>query len=216
MGGTADTGTGQEHGHSRPQPQVRFLKRLLWELRADADELWLWLLCAVPLRLGVWLRARLLPRVLGHLGPHARVLSGFRVTSADKVHIGAHCNFAQNVFITGGGGVRIGDWVGFGPDVKVWSVNHRFDDPDTPWQLQGWDEKEVVIEDDVWLGAGVFVMPGVTIRRGAIISACTVLNKSVPAYAIVAGNPGRVVGWRKRPPADASESNAAPAAADPS
>lgn len=216
MGGTADTGTGQEHGHSRPQPQVRFLKRLLWELRADADELWLWLLCAVPLRLGVWLRARLLPRVLGHLGPHARVLSGFRVTSADKVHIGAHCNFAQNVFITGGGGVRIGDWVGFGPDVKVWSVNHRFDDPDTHWQLQGWDEKEVVIEDDVWLGAGVFVMPGVTIRRGAIISACTVLNKSVPAYAIVAGNPGRVVGWRKRPPADASESNAAPAAADPS
>jgi len=86
----------------------------------------------------------------------------------------------------------------FGPDVKVWSVNHRFDDPDTPWQLQGWEAKEVVIEDDVWLGANVFVMPGVIIHKGAIISAGTVVNKSIPAFALVAGNPGRVVGWRKR------------------
>ncbi|MBK6388079.1 MAG: acyltransferase [Rhodoferax sp.] len=115
------------------------------------------------------------------------------------VSIGSNCSFGQDVFITGGGGVRIGDWVGLGPDVKIWSVNHRFDDANRPWMLQGWNHSEVVIEDDVWLAANVFVMPGTTIGRGAIIAASSVVNKSVPAYALFAGNPGRVVGWRKRP-----------------
>jgi maltose O-acetyltransferase len=88
--------------------------------------------------------------------------------------------------------------------VKVWSVNHRFDDPDQPWLLQGWELKPVVIEDDVWLGANVFIMPGVTIGKGAIVSACAVLSRSVPPYSLVAGNPARVVGWRKQPPAAAA------------
>jgi acetyltransferase-like isoleucine patch superfamily enzyme len=51
-------------------------------------------------------------------------------------------------------------------------------------------------------------MPGVTIGKGAIVSACAVVNKSVPAFAIVVGNPGRVVGWRKRP-GDASGGSSA-------
>ncbi len=175
------------------------MKRRFWELRIELKHFVLWLLAAVPLRTGQWMRARLMPHFLGHLGSDTVLQQGFRVTMPEKVSIGSHCNIGTGAFITGGGGVRIGDWVGFGPDVKVWSVNHRFDDPDTPWLLQGWDYKEVVIEDDVWLGANVFVMPGVTIHRGAIISAGTVVNKSVPPYALVAGNPGRVVGWRKRP-----------------
>jgi maltose O-acetyltransferase len=175
------------------------VRKTAWALRRELRLAALWLIGGLPLRFGMWVRARLLPRFLGHLGADASIQQGFRVTMPEHVRIGAHCNFGQHTFITGGGGVTIGDWVGFGPDVKVWSVNHRFDDPDTPWQLQGWEYKPVVIEDDVWLGANVFVMPGVTIGRGAIVSAGTVLNKSVPAFAVVAGNPGRVVGWRKRP-----------------
>ena len=112
--------------------------------------------------------------------------------------VGSNCNFARRVFITAGGGVRIGDWVGIGPDVKIWSVNHKFSDPDSPWASQGWDYKEVIIEDDVWIGANSFIMPGTRIGKGAIISACTVVSKSVPPYAVMAGNPGRVIGWRKK------------------
>jgi maltose O-acetyltransferase len=181
------------------------VKKHVWELRSELKALALWLLCGIPLQMGVWLRAWLLPSFLQHMGSETVVQHGLRITVPEKVSIGSHCNLGSDVFITGGGGVRIGDWTGFGPDVKVWSVNHRFDDPDTPWLLQGWESKEVVIEDDVWLAANVFVMPGVTIGKGAIVSAGTVVNKSVPAFAIVAGNPGRVVGWRKRPVEEASE-----------
>lgn len=159
------------------------------------------LLAGLPLRTGVWIRARVMRRFFASMGEDTVIQAGMRVTNPEKIAIGSHCNFARGVFITGGGGVTIGDWVGFGPDVKVWSVNHRFDDPDRPWLLQGWEMKPVVIEDDVWLGANVFLMPGVTIGKGAIVSACAVVGKSVPAYSLVAGNPARVVGWRKKPEA---------------
>jgi acetyltransferase-like isoleucine patch superfamily enzyme len=178
---------------------VQTLKQAWWALRAEMKSLSLLLLAGLPLSAGVWIRARLMRRFFGSLGDDVVIQSGMRVTNPEKIMIGSHCNFARGVFITGGGGVTIGNWVGFGPDVKVWSVNHRFEDPDRPWLLQGWDMKPVVIEDDVWLGANVFLMPGVTVGKGAIVSACAVVGKSVPPYALVAGNPARVVGWRKKP-----------------
>lgn len=180
------------------QAMIR-IKRRYWSLRHEIKQFVLWFLGGVPVGPGIWLRARCLPWYLKSLGGNTTIQSGFRVFTPEMVSIGANCNFAQGVFITGGGGVSIGDWVGFGPDVKIWSVNHRFDDPDRPWLLQGSNKDEVVIEDDVWLAANVFVMPGVTIGHGAIVSAGSVVSKSLPAYALVAGNPARVVGWRKRP-----------------
>jgi maltose O-acetyltransferase len=178
---------------------MRILKRTWWGLRAEAKVLALWFLAFLPGKLGCKLRSLFMGFFLRRLGGDTVIQSGMRITNPENVSIGAHCDLAQGVFITGGGGVAIGDWVGLGPDVKIWSVNHRFDDPDKPWLLQGWVKKPVLIEDDVWLGAGVFVMPGVTIGKGAIISACAVVNKSIPPYALMAGNPARVVGWRKRP-----------------
>jgi acetyltransferase-like isoleucine patch superfamily enzyme len=175
------------------------LKRTFWGLRAELKTIVVWILGGMPLQMGIWLRARLLPRFLASMGTENIVQEGFRISAPERVSIGSHCNLGADVTIAGGGGVRIGDWVGFGPGTKVWSVNHRFEDPDTPWQLQGWERKPVVIEDDVWLAANVFVMPGVTIGRGAVVSASAVVSRSVPPYALVAGNPGRVVGWRKRP-----------------
>lgn len=180
---------------------MQILTRLWWALRAEWQVLALWFLALAPGGLGRRLRSACMPFFLQKLGSRTVIQAGLRITNPECVSIGSNCNLAQGVFITGGGGVEVGDWVGFGPDVKIWSVNHRFEDADRPWLLQGWEKKPVKIEDDVWLGAGVFVMPGVTIGKGAIISACAVVNKSVPPYSLFAGNPGRVVGWR-RPPAN--------------
>lgn len=182
---------------------MKRLKSRWWWVKAETRVFALWLLSGMPTSLGEWLRARLMPCFLRELGRDTVLQAGLRMTNPELISIGSNCNVAQNVFITGGGGVRIGDWVGLGPDVKIWSVNHRYDDPERPWLLQGWEKKEVVIEDDVWLGACAFVMPGVTIGKGAIVSACSVVGKSIPPYALVAGNPGRIVGWRKRPASEA-------------
>jgi acetyltransferase-like isoleucine patch superfamily enzyme len=184
------------------------LKRVVWRGKAELRIFAFWFASKVPGYVGEGLRRLMFRRALKQLGPKVVFQPGFRVTNPELVAIGSNCNFAHGVFITGGGGVTIGDWVGFGPDTKIWSVNHRFDDPDRPWMLQGWDKKPVVIEDDVWLGANVFVMPGVTIGRGAIVSAGAVVGKSVPQYALVCGNPGRVIGWRKKPESADSRADA--------
>lgn len=176
------------------------LKRFYWALRSKLRTLTLWMVEGIPGRTGMRLRAIVMRRLLKHLGEDAMLKRYLQIDIPETVSIGSHCRLAQGLHIGGGGGVTIGNWVGFGPGVKIWSSNHRFDDPDTPCMLQGSEDKAVVIGDDVWLGANVFVAPGVTIGKGAIVSAGTVVNKSIPPFAQVAGNPGRVVGWRKRPP----------------
>lgn len=181
------------------------IKSTYWDVRKDASGLWFWLLSIIPGLLGRVIRARLMPPFFGACGKHQTFQTNLRVTTPKLLRIGSHCNFGQGVFITAGGGVTMGDYVGMGPDSKVWSVNHRFEDPDVPWLNQGYDYKEVVIGDDVWIGASAFVMPGVNIGKGSIISAGTILSKSVPPFSIVAGNPGRVVGWRKKPEAGPGE-----------
>lgn len=59
--------------------------------------------------------------------------------------------------------------------------------------------KDVIIEDDVWLGSNVTILPGVTIGRGAFVGAGAVIRKSIPPYAVVIGNPQQIIGFNLSP-----------------
>ena len=96
------------------------------------------------------------------------------------------------------GKVIIGNNVMMGPDVCIYVRNHAFDRTDIPMNLQGFTpEKPVVIEDDVWIGARVIILPGVHIGTGAVIGVGAVITKNVPDYAVVGGNPARILKMRK-------------------
>lgn len=96
------------------------------------------------------------------------------------------------------GPVRIGRHVMVSPEVMIHTRNHRFDDPDRPIGAQGYTEiRPVVIQDDVWIGARAIILPGVTVGRGAVVGAGSVVSKDVPDWAIVVGNPARVVRSRR-------------------
>jgi acetyltransferase-like isoleucine patch superfamily enzyme len=58
--------------------------------------------------------------------------------------------------------------------------------------------KPVIVDDDVWLGYNVTVLPGVTIGKGSVIGAGSVVTKNIPPYSIAVGNPCKVIGQRKR------------------
>lgn len=120
---------------------------------------------------------------------HGAVFSS-RVELGDYSGIGINSNL--------GGTVIIGKDVMMGPECKIYTINHRFNDIDKPMRLQGFqEERPVFIGDDVWIGGKVIILPGVHIGNHCIIGAGSVVTKDVPEWAIVAGNPARIKKYRK-------------------
>ena len=96
------------------------------------------------------------------------------------------------------GPVKIGRDVMLGPEVAIYTHNHRHDETDIPMIQQGYTEmKPVYIDDDVWIGRRVLIMPGVHIGTGAIIAAGSVVTKNVEPYSIVRGNPAKHIKYRR-------------------
>lgn len=96
------------------------------------------------------------------------------------------------------GDVRIGNDVMMGTNCIIYSRNHKFDRVDIPMWKQGFSEvKPVIIDDDVWIGGRVTILPGVHVGKGVVIGAGSVVTKDIPEYAIVAGNPAKIIRCRK-------------------
>jgi acetyltransferase-like isoleucine patch superfamily enzyme len=104
------------------------------------------------------------------------------------LRIGVYCSIAHDVEIFLGGDHRT-DWVTTYPFNVLWpSANHIKGHPRS--------KGDVVIGNDVWIGAGATVMSGVTIGHGAVVAARAMVTKDVPPYAMVAGNPARIIKMR--------------------
>lgn len=147
---------------------------------------------AVPGRLGVLLRRRVYERMVKGRGDRV-VFSEHVVLQGPKyIELGNDILINRNVSIQGGGGVKIGNDVMIGPEALIWSINHEFSDTERPMREQGYGGAAVRIEDDVWIGAGSIILPGVHIGRGAIVAAGSVVTGSVSAEVLVAGVPAKV------------------------
>lgn len=98
----------------------------------------------------------------------------------------------------GGGMIQIGDFCSISQHISIIASNHKFKKEELI-RSQPWDLKNnfVVIKDDVWIGANSIILPGVTIGKGAIIGAGSVVNKDIPDFAIAVGNPVRVIRYRE-------------------
>lgn len=110
--------------------------------------------------------------------------------------IGNHVLINAGGYLSGEGGLSIGDYTMIGPGVNILSAGHRYQDPSQLIQKQGLTYGRISIGRDAWVGAGSVVLEGISIGEGAVIGAGTVVCKDVPAWAVVVGNPGRVIKYR--------------------
>lgn len=132
--------------------------------------------------------------ILAKCGKHVNIEKGAAFPSS--VELGDYSGIGIRAQINGK--VIIGNDVMMGPDVCIYVRNHEHSRIDIPMDRQGFTaEKPVVIEDDVWIGARVIILPGVHIGTGAILAAGAVVTKNVPDYAVVGGNPARILKMRK-------------------
>ncbi len=140
------------------------------------------------------MRERTARKFLDFVGKDVNIEKGAQITS--KMRIGDRSGVGINAKMHGT--VIIGNDVMMGPDCIIYTRNHAFSDTSIPMRKQGFsEEKPVIIGNDVWIGGRVIILPGVHVGNGAIIGAGAVVTKNVPDYAIVGGNPAKIIKYRK-------------------
>lgn len=113
----------------------------------------------------------------------------------EHVVMGSHCTI--NPYTVVRGQVTMGDGVRIGAHANVLGFNHNHADVNKPIYQQGVSAKGIVIGDDVWIGSAAMILDGVTVGSHCLIAAGAVVTRDVPDYAVVAGNPARVLRDRR-------------------
>lgn len=108
------------------------------------------------------------------------------------VHFGSNIYVNYNLTLVDDGEIFIGDWVNFGPNVTVVTAGHPVL-PELRREPFLQYNKNVYIEEGVWIGAGAMILPGVTIGRHSVIGAGSVVTKDIPENSVAVGNPCRVI-----------------------
>lgn len=107
------------------------------------------------------------------------------------IHFGKKVYLNMNCVILDGADVFLGNYVYIGPNVHIYTVLHPWDAESRNKDLQ--IHKEVRIADNVWIGGGTLVLPGVSIGKNTVVGAGSVVTRSLPEGVFACGNPCRVV-----------------------
>ncbi len=134
------------------------------------------------------------------IGSNARISPTVSFSNSENIVIGDNVNIGQNCCIWAGPGsakITICDDALLAPNVMITAASYRFNEG-RPVSQQPMSEADITIEEDCWIGYGAVILKGVTIGRSAVIGAGALVRSDVPEYAILAGNPSKIVGYRKQ------------------
>lgn len=139
---------------------------------------------SIPMALRyAWWKSR-----LAKLGEDTAIRRFVVIHSPSRVEIGSRCSVAEFAHLWGGAGISIGDDVLIASHAIITSLTH---DPKAPLFRDSLVRAPVVIGDNVWIGAGAIILPGIAVGSGSIVGAGAVVDRDVPAGAIVVGIPAR-------------------------
>lgn len=140
-----------------------------------------------------WIRVFCLKRII-KIGKGCRVMRNIYIGNGNNIVIGDNCRINEKVRLDN---VKIGNHVMIARESILLGKMHEFKEIDIAMEMQGVrEEKSIIIENDVWLGLRVIIMPGVRIFQGCIIGAGAVLTKDTEPFGIYGGIPAKII--RKR------------------
>jgi maltose O-acetyltransferase len=136
-------------------------------------------------------RRTILQQMLGGIGQNSTIWPPFYCSYGKNTYLGDHVFLSYMCTILDNNEVQIGNHVMIGLAVQIYTAAH---DIQAEARNQGWEvAKPIVIEENVWIGGGAILLPGVKIGRNAVVGAGAVVSRNVAADTVVAGNPARVI-----------------------
>ena len=140
-------------------------------------------------------------QLLAQAGKNLKVSGGARINNPAMVSVGDNCYIGAGVqFYPWNERIIIGNDVLLAAGVRMITRKHGFADLEIPISEQGYTNAPITIEDDVWIGFQVVVLPDVTIDKGSIIGAGAVVTKDVAPYSVMGGIPARLIRKRTEQP----------------
>jgi maltose O-acetyltransferase len=136
-------------------------------------------------------RERILRELLGSVGESVVLRPPFHCDLGYQIRIGARTFANFNLVALDVAAITIGEDVAIGPNVQLLTPTHPLDADLRRSKIEG--AKPITIGDNVWLGGGVIVLPGVTIGENTVVGAGSVVVRDLPANVVAVGNPARIV-----------------------
>ena len=134
---------------------------------------------------------KLLAELLGSVGERVVIRPPLYVDYGQHIHVGADTFINFGLVALDVAPITIGEQVRIGPNVQLLTPTHPLD---AATRREGWEAGAPIhIDDNVWIGGGAIVLPGVRIGRDSVVGAGAVVTKDVPPGVLVVGNPARII-----------------------
>lgn len=175
---------------------IRFLKTKLRNMDIKTILLmeiegWLFFIFgSVPGMLGFILRnACLFSRKAGFVWLQPRIT----IVHSKRLSFGKNCGINSGTYINGLGGIEFGNNILIGSNVTISSGMHPIDGRGVSVTERPSVPKKIIFEDDVWIGAGAVIMPGIILRKGTVVGANSIVTKSTEEYGVYVGSPAKKI-----------------------
>ncbi len=169
-------------------------------IKADIFELFETIFSVFPGWIGEVCRRHFYKLFFSKCGSNFYTALRVKIQGAENITVGNNVAINYGVWIAANpnkdGAIVFGNDILIGPYSIIHSGNHVFRDPIIPVYKQGFEFKQITIEDDVWIAARCTILSGVTLGKGSVIAAGSVVIKDVPPFTVVAGVPAKVVARR--------------------
>lgn len=141
------------------------------------------------------IKRSILRKLFKHVGKETNIRPNIKFIIGN-IKLGDGSSIGEGSYLQDGADIIIGKDVMMGPKVSIYTTNHGISKNIPMWKQKS-IHKSVIIEDEVWIGHGAIILPGRKIGYGSVVGAGSVITKDVPPFAVVGGNPAKILKYRE-------------------